>query len=162
VKLHTPLDLLGSIPTNVYVTGGPSPRRQHSGPIASRSRVVLLARSRLCGLCSPVYLYPSLRLLTQGTNSAAKQAAEKESGNQGQDSKLALVQGTAGERVGDSDQRIQLKEQLDRLASGSHLPWPGASRGTRCGVRAARTGAERRSATGAVNCSTSDTSQIVS
>src|SRR5207248_1055545 len=30
----------------------PSSRRQHSGPVASRSRSVLLARSRLCGLRS--------------------------------------------------------------------------------------------------------------
>ena len=41
----------------------PGSRRQHSGSIASRSRRVLLARSRLCGLRSPVYLHPSLRLL---------------------------------------------------------------------------------------------------
>src|SRR5882762_8993564 len=41
----------------------PSPRREHSGPTASRSRSVLLARSRLCGLCSPVFLHPRLCLL---------------------------------------------------------------------------------------------------
>src|SRR6266404_3980791 len=41
----------------------PSPRREHSGPVASRSRSVLLARSRLCGLRSPVCLGPSLCLL---------------------------------------------------------------------------------------------------
>jgi len=41
----------------------PSSRREHFGPVASRSRSVLLARSRLCGLRSPVCLGPSLCLL---------------------------------------------------------------------------------------------------
>ena len=62
-QMHTLLDLRGSIPTNVYVTGGASSRREHFGPVASRSRSVLLARSRLCGLRSPVCLGPSLCLL---------------------------------------------------------------------------------------------------
>src|SRR5882672_6359999 len=41
----------------------PGSRRQHSGPVASRSRGVLLARSRLCGLRSPVSVYSSLSFL---------------------------------------------------------------------------------------------------
>src|SRR5947208_5209731 len=41
----------------------PGSRREHSGPVASRSRSVLLARSRLCGIRSPVCLGPSLCLL---------------------------------------------------------------------------------------------------
>src|SRR5229473_769191 len=41
----------------------PSSRREHSGPVASRSRSVLLARPRLCGLRSPVCLGSSLCLL---------------------------------------------------------------------------------------------------
>src|SRR5947208_14039006 len=41
----------------------PGSRREHSGPVASRSRSVLLARSRLCGLRSPVCLGSSLCLL---------------------------------------------------------------------------------------------------
>src|SRR6266704_380455 len=41
----------------------PSSRRQYSGPVASRSRRILLARSRLCGLRSPASVYPSLRFL---------------------------------------------------------------------------------------------------
>src|SRR5207249_11511972 len=47
----------------------PSSRRQHSGPVASRSRSVLLARSRLCGLRSPVCLGPSLCLDIQDRKS---------------------------------------------------------------------------------------------
>ena len=57
VKLHTLLDLRGSIPTNVYVTGGQSARRQPAGPTAARSGSVLLARPRLCGLRSSLCLH---------------------------------------------------------------------------------------------------------
>jgi Domain of unknown function (DUF4372)/Transposase DDE domain len=62
VKLHTLLDLRGSIPTNVYVTGGQVNDVNILDQLFLEAGV-LLARSRLFGLCSPVYLYPSLRLL---------------------------------------------------------------------------------------------------
>ncbi len=42
---------------------GPGSRRQHSGPTASRSRSVLLARSRVCGFCPPVPVDPIVRFL---------------------------------------------------------------------------------------------------
>src|SRR6266851_7592365 len=42
---------------------GPSSRRQSSGPVASRNRRVLLARSRLFGLRSPASVCSSLRFL---------------------------------------------------------------------------------------------------
>src|ERR1700680_965351 len=61
VKVHTLLDLRGSIPTNVYVTSGAvHDRHQHSRPTAAQSGGFLSARPRILGLrtsvCAPTRL----------------------------------------------------------------------------------------------------------
>ena len=55
VKLHTLLDLRGSIPTNVYVTGGQVHDVNLLDQLLLEAGSVLLARPRLCGLRSPLY-----------------------------------------------------------------------------------------------------------
>src|ERR1700720_1735279 len=63
VKLHTLLDLRGSIPTNVYVTGGQVHDVNILDQLLPEAGAFLLARSRLRGLRSPVCLGSSLFLL---------------------------------------------------------------------------------------------------
>ena len=63
VKLHTLLDVRGSIPTSVYVTGGQVHDVNLLDQLLLEVGSLLLDGSRLCGLRSPLCLHASLCLL---------------------------------------------------------------------------------------------------
>ena len=63
VKVHTLLDLRGSIPTYIYVTGGKVNDVNLLDQLLLEAGAVLHHRSRLYRLCSPIHLYTKLAQL---------------------------------------------------------------------------------------------------